>query len=277
MIAIDNRYCYFKDVLDKIIDDSKLVHAATIDALYKWKEKDQALSYIEMFLLENYNIKREKLIGITLSLIEYQFCSRIPTSLINSLKRLVTARIYDDQEGSEQIWINNVLIILENDLTIENYEWLFSILNDKKRLIPKVHVEHFLYLTKKYIEKHQLYKEAENNDSVVKLRNELKQINKKHNNLRYVKKYKIDLVRSLDRRFFSKVRLSFSSIKYNYHKIFTDFPTAISTVGATSAFFALAGYYFMKDAGGHIIFPACYVALYLLLLIIFHKFFKRNL
>lgn len=153
---LDIKQSYFDAVLTNIKNDRNLAYAVSLDALYKWKEQSQQI--LLEYLKNQTALSIEKLEGITEALIEFSINNSLENNLLRQLRVKIDSRIYDDTDGSNLMWINNVLSLFKSQTRLEfNLKWIVtSLLGNSKMPISDIYIEPLLDLLGYYINSEKL-------------------------------------------------------------------------------------------------------------------------
>ncbi|MEK6777085.1 MAG: hypothetical protein AABY87_09415 [bacterium] len=150
MIKTEDSYKCFEETLLGVRDDSGLVCALVLDALYAWGEQGQSCSILSDILVRHEDkLSVQKLHGIMGAVDEYQLLHAIPDHLAECILRLLESRVTSD-EPDDYNWVKIGFCILRKNYSFKRLSYFVGIALSPYRM-PDVYVEPYLSTLRAYI------------------------------------------------------------------------------------------------------------------------------
>ena len=275
MEEFNQKYDYFVSVLRNINDDKDLVYVATLDALHKWIANEMSIRMINQFLEKEIDLNKNKLLGITLALVELQRIKFIPDYLLATLIGLVERFIFEDDEYINYEWINNIFILCRRSFSGTKFLWLVSLINNINRELPEKYaaaiinvIDHWAIRNSKTKEVISYYRSAATRTKDLIVSGDDNNHNQTNANRLMLLKILFKLC-SVNEKIWGKLIINTLPIQ-NYLFNFLINPSRFyGFVGVTTVLAALLGHFLMKESHGSILFSAVYVIVSLSLRLIF--------
>lgn len=261
------KFDYFSSVINNIKDDENLAYAATLDALYKWKESSLSFKIINDYFFQNPSISKNKLTGLILALIEFQRIHPVPEYLLDTLREIVERFIFGDFENKNIRWIKLVMLLSRRSFTGPKFIWLVSLVINTNRNLPPAYavevkgvIDHWAKRNKYNPEVIIYFKNAKIQTKEVIIEDRQKNRMEGLKNRRLLLKSLLQLGPSYKKIWYS-LFFDSSSFKSSLLEFFKNPSIFYGFVGVTSPLFAFLGYYFFHLHFGEYFMPVLYVIL----------------
>lgn len=276
---------YWSSVLFNVKDNVEIVYALSLDALIKYAD-GESLKVLGKILEKHYCLTTQKMEGISLALIEYQTIRIIPEEIISSLQKIIESRMFDDDIGEEKVWIKNILSLISKQFSNNNYRWLISALTNDNRRVPQTYEKELMNVVETYVTGY-----GKNPAFQSRLKNDVKRFKerllivttlKTNEDSVNIRKLRLKLIDVLSAPFpvFSRIKIKLTDFRFRINMFVLELTSNVglsfTIAGATSVIPALLGYWLMPP-GGVYYFPAAYMCLCIVCILILRQKYKPEL